>query len=60
MGGADLRLVRLNEFKTNDMQEDVCRALHFRTAINGAWIADVIEVVDDDEEDACSNEVIQC
>lgn len=58
-GGAELRLVRVNEFKTNDIQEDVYTTLQFGTVFNGAQSNDVIKLVDDDEEDPCSTEVIQ-
>lgn len=59
-GGADLRLVRVNEFKTNDMQEDVDHTLNLATAFNGSKADDVIELVHGDEEDSFSTEVIHC
>lgn len=52
-------MVRVNEFKINDMQGDVFGALHFGTLFNGARSDDVMEPVDDDQEDPCSTEVIQ-
>ncbi|KAL7396008.1 hypothetical protein ABVT39_027117 [Epinephelus coioides] len=55
-----MRLVRVNEFKTNDMQKDVYAGLHFGTTFNGARTDDMMELLDDDEEDPCSTGVIQC
>lgn len=59
-GGADPRLVRVNEFKTNDMQKDVYHTLNPATAFNGSKTDDTIELLSDDEEDSFSTEVIPC
>ena len=49
-GSEDLRLVKVNEFKTNDIQRYVYRT-PFATAFNGSQTDDMRELVDDDEKD---------
>lgn len=39
------------------MQKDVYAPLHFGTAFNGAQSDNMIELVEDEEEDPCSNKV---
>lgn len=50
----------VNEFKTNDLKEDVYRAPHFATLFNGSETDDMRELVDDDEGHSFSTKVIQC
>lgn len=54
-GVVDLRMVWINEFKTNDLQDKVRTALHFGTVSNGTQRHSVIELLDE-EEDPCSAE----
>lgn len=53
-------LVRINEFKTNDMQDDVYHTLNLAIVFNGSKADNVIELVHDEEEGSFCTKVILC